>query len=173
MMNDIYADGIGNVRLAGTNVRIDLLVVGDQPDKDGKPAMQKKAELIMPLSGLIRANTQIQNVLDQLTEYAINYFRDKVEPNKKYKIPNEIEKKALINLASKLDLVKQNTKPEEIQTIVYSTGKENGYEKNLREWFILIYEVLFGSIDGPRMGFFISFFGVKETIKLIEDKINK
>ena len=29
MMNDIYADGIGNVRLAGTNVRIDLLVVSD------------------------------------------------------------------------------------------------------------------------------------------------
>ena len=42
MVNDIYCDGIGNVRLAGTNVRIDLLVVGDQPDKDGKPTMQKK-----------------------------------------------------------------------------------------------------------------------------------
>ena len=27
-MTDIYADGIGNVRLAGTNARIDLLVVG-------------------------------------------------------------------------------------------------------------------------------------------------
>ena len=60
---------------------------------------------------------------------------------------------------------------EEIQTLVYSTGKENGYEKKLREWFILIYEVLFGSKDGPRMGFFISFFGVKETIKLINEKI--
>ena len=53
------------------------------------------------------------------------------------------------------------------------TGKENGYEKKLREWFILIYEVLFGSEDGPRMGFFISFFGVKETIKLINEKIKK
>ena len=62
--------------------------------------------------------------------------------------------------------------PEEIQTIVYSVGKENGYEKNLREWFKLIYQVLFGDIDGPRMGFFVSFFGVKETVKLIENKIN-
>ncbi|MDC0426692.1 lysine--tRNA ligase [Pelagibacteraceae bacterium] len=112
-------------------------------------------------------------ILDQLTEYAINYFRDKVEPGKKYKAPNENEKKALINLAKKLELVKQESKPEDIQTVVYSTGKENGYEKNLREWFILIYEVLFGSKDGPRMGFFISFFGVKETIKLIREKINK
>lgn len=112
-------------------------------------------------------------ILDQLTEYAINYFREKVEPNKKYKVPDGSEKKALVNLAKKLESVLQDTKPEDIQTIVYSTGKENGYEKKLREWFILIYEVLFGSKDGPRMGFFISFFGVKETIKLIEQKINK
>ena len=112
-------------------------------------------------------------ILDQLTKYAINYFKDKVEPNKKYKVPNETEKKALINLTKKLKLVTQDTKPEEIQTVVYSTGKENGYEKKLREWFILIYEVLFGSEDGPRMGFFISFFGVKETIQLINEKIKK
>ena len=62
--------------------------------------------------------------------------------------------------------------PEEIQTIIYSVGKENGYEKNLRDWFKLIYQVLFGDIDGPRMGFFVSFFGVTETVKLIKDKIN-
>ena len=62
-------------------------------------------------------------------------------------------------------------KPEDIQTIVYSAGKEQGYDKNLRDWFKLIYEVLFGEKDGPRMWFFISFFGVKETIKLLDDKI--
>ena len=112
-------------------------------------------------------------ILDQLTKYAINYFKDKVEPKKKYKVPNEIEIRGLSNLAKKLELVTQDSKPEDIQTIIYSTGKENGYEKKLREWFILIYEVLFGSEDGPRMGFFISFFGVKETIKLIKEKIKE
>ena len=40
----------------------------------------------------------------------MNYFKDKVEPNKKYKVPNENEKKALINLAKKLELVLQETK---------------------------------------------------------------
>jgi len=69
-------------------------------------------------------------VLDQLTKYAINYFRDKVEPNKKYKIPSEGEKEALLNLSKKLQSVKQNTIPEDIQTIIYTAGKENGYEKN-------------------------------------------
>ncbi len=111
-------------------------------------------------------------ILDGLTTFAINYFKDKVEPNKKFKSPNEEEKKALKNLVSKLERVDQKMIPEDIQTIIYTVGKENGYEKNLRDWFKLIYEVLFGELDGPRMGFFVSFFGIKETIKLINDKIS-
>ena len=61
--------------------------------------------------------------------------------------------------------------PEDIQTQIYSVGKENGYKENLRDWFKLIYEVVFGVENGPRMGFFISFFGVNETKQLIKDKI--
>ena len=110
-------------------------------------------------------------ILDGLTEYAINYFKDKVEPNKKFKIPNTEEKKALQSLAQSLNQITQNLKPEEIQTVVYTAGKSNGYAQKLRDWFKLIYQVLFGEEDGPRMGFFISFFGIKETIKLINDKI--
>ena len=61
--------------------------------------------------------------------------------------------------------------PEDIQTLIYSTGKENGYADKLRDWFKLIYEVVFGDENGPRMGFFISFFGVNETKELITNKI--
>ncbi len=110
-------------------------------------------------------------ILDGLCEYAINYFKDKVEPNKKFKKPNEVEKKALQNLVAKLDSLEDSLNPEDIQTHVYTAGKENGYEKNLRDWFKLIYEVVFGVENGPRMGFFISFFGLKETIKLINSKL--
>ena len=116
-------------------------------------------------------NSKEHKILDSLTEYAINYFKDKVEPNKKFKKPNAIEKKALENLILKLKVLDQSLTPEEIQTHVYTAGKENGYEKNLRDWFKLIYEVVFGEVNGPRMGFFISFFGLNETIKLISDKI--
>ena len=116
-------------------------------------------------------NSKEHKILDSLTEYAINYFKDKVEPNKKFKKPNAIEKKALENLIQKLKVLDQSLTPEEIQTHVYTVGKENGYEKNLRDWFKLIYEVVFGEANGPRMGFFISFFGLNETIKLINDKI--
>ena len=63
-------------------------------------------------------------------------------------------------------------KPEEIQTNIYSVGKENGYKESLRDWFKLIYEVVFGEENGPRMGYFVSFFGLKETIELMKDKIS-
>ena len=118
------------------------------------------------------ANPKSNPILDSLTEHAIKFFKDKLKPKKIYKKPDEQEKKALTNLALKIEKISENMPPEEIQTIVYSAGKENGYENNLRDWFKLIYQVLFGDIDGPRMGFFISFFGVQETIKLIKDKTN-
>ena len=116
-------------------------------------------------------NPKENQILDGLTEYAINYFKDKVEPNKKFKRPNAEEKKALENLVKKLSKIEQTLSPEEIQTHVYTAGKENGYDENLRDWFKLIYEVVFGEENGPRMGFFISFFGLNETIKLINTKI--
>ena len=117
-------------------------------------------------------NPKDYKILDSLTDYAVNYFKDKVEPNKKFKKPNAQEKKALENLVLKLKEIDKSLNPEEIQTHVYTVGKENGYDKNLRNWFKLIYEVVFGEENGPRMGFFISFFGLKETIKLINDRIN-
>ena len=110
-------------------------------------------------------------ILDGLTNYAINYFKDKVEPKKNFKKPSVDEKKALEKLIKKLEEIETSLSPEEIQTLVYTVGKENGYKKNLRDWFKLIYQVVFGEENGPRMGFFISFFGLKETIELISNKI--
>ena len=111
-------------------------------------------------------------IFDNLIEYAIKYFNDVIKKNKKYKKPNSEEKKALEELVLVLENCNDDMQPEEIQTQIYTVGKENGYKDNLRDWFRLIYEVIFGDENGPRMGFFISFFGVKETQKLIKDKIN-
>ena len=77
-----------------------------------------------------------------------------MEPNKKFKKPNSKEKKALENLVKKLREIDISLSPEEIQTHIYTVGKENGYAKNLRDWFKLIYQVVFGEENGPRMGFY-------------------
>jgi len=70
-----------------------------------------------------------------------------------------------------LESCNDKMKPEEIQINIYTVGKENGYKENLRDWFKLIYEVVFGDENGPRMGYFISFFGIEETRKLIIEKL--
>ena len=110
-------------------------------------------------------------ILDSLVGYALKYFEDIVKPNKKYRKPNDKEKKALQDLVKRLKACKEQIDPEAIQTIVYSVGKDNGYKENLREWFKAIYEIIFGDQDGPRMGFFINFFGIKESIELINKYI--
>ena len=120
-----------------------------------------------------KSNIQETNfpIFDGLVGYAIKYFNDVIKSQKKYKTPSEDEKKALEALISTLEKCNDQMPPEEIQTLIYSTGKENGYAENLRDWFKLIYEVVFGDENGPRMGFFISFFGVNETKDLIMSKL--
>jgi len=110
-------------------------------------------------------------VFDKLVEYAIKYFEDIVKSKKKFKKPNQSEKKALLSLIKSLENCTTEMDPEEIQTIIYTAGKDNGFEENLREWFKLIYQVIFGDENGPRIGFFISFFGIKEMIELIKERI--
>jgi lysyl-tRNA synthetase class 1 len=96
---------------------------------------------------------------------------DIIKPKKKYRKPNEKEKKALKDLVNRLKSCKDQMDPEAIQTIVYSVGKDNGYKENLREWFKAIYEIIFGDQDGPRIGFFISFLGIEESMGLINKHI--
>jgi len=110
-------------------------------------------------------------IFDNLIGYAIKYFNDAIKQKKKYKKPDSNEKLALEALVETLDDCNDEMLPEDIQTLIYSTGKENGYSENLRDWFKLIYEVVFGDENGPRMGFFINFFGVNETKELIIEKI--
>ena len=110
-------------------------------------------------------------IFDSLVSYAIKYFNDVIKSQKNYKKPNQEEKIALEALVKNLEKCNDQMSPEDIQTLIYSTGKENGYAENLRDWFKLIYQVVFGDENGPRMGFFISFFGVNETKELIMSKI--
>ena len=120
-----------------------------------------------------KPNIKEQNfpIFDKLIEYSIKFFNKVIKEQKKYKRPNLEEKKALEELIKVLADCKDQMLPEEIQTKIYSVGKENGYKNNLRDWFKLIYEVVFGVENGPRLGFFISFFGIQETKKLILEKI--
>lgn len=110
--------------------------------------------------------------LDRLVGYAIKYYQDFVLPEKTYRLPDARETAALKDLASRLSNLDSGLEAEDYMTEVFTSGKENGYEKEeLRAWFQAIYEVCLGQSQGPRFGSFIKLYGPAETIALINDAL--
>ena len=112
-------------------------------------------------------------ILEGLIRNAISYFNDHVKIHKKYRLASETEKKALLELNEEIKKMPDNLTPEEIQTIVFSVGKNYYPKEELRNWFKAIYEIVFGDEQGPRMGSFICFFGKQETIDLINKSLSR
>ena len=105
-------------------------------------------------------------ILDELVALAINYYRDFVKPNKRYRQPDAMESGALEELISALEALPGDAGAEAIQSEVYEIGKRHEFE-NLRAWFKALYEILLGQEQGPRMGSFIALYGISETVALI------
>lgn len=105
--------------------------------------------------------------LNRMVGYAINYFVDFVKPAKTYRAPDDTERAALEDLSSKLENLAQGAAAQDIQTLVYESGKAHNFD-NLRDWFKALYEVLLGQSQGPRFGSFVAIYGVKETRELIQ-----
>ena len=110
--------------------------------------------------------------LAKMINCVINYYNDFIKANKKYRSPNKIEKKAILDLKDALLLIEKNSDAKYIQTLIFEIGKNNGYEKNMRDWFLALYQILLGQDQGPRMGSFIALYGVDNFIKIISKIIN-
>jgi len=106
-------------------------------------------------------------MLDRLVRYAIAYFRDFVKPTRRFRAPTAAERAALDDLVDTLARLAPGADAETIQFQVYEAGKRHGYTADLRAWFRVLYELLFGSEQGPRMGSFIALYGIAETIALV------
>lgn len=112
------------------------------------------------------ASAENSAMLDQLVGYSINYYADFVKPTKKYRAPTDGERAALEDLKAKLATLPADMSGEDVQTEVYTIGKEHQYE-NLREWFGCLYETLLGQETGPRMGSFFALYGLDKSCDLI------
>ena len=114
--------------------------------------------------------------LAKMVACAINYYNDFIKANKKYRDATEAEKAAILDL--KNALIEQGrtdgfapTDSGEIQTLVFEIGKKHNYEKNMRDWFSALYQILLGQNEGPRMGSFIALYGVDDFVRMIDEKI--
>ncbi|MCY4151699.1 MAG: lysine--tRNA ligase [Aestuariivita sp.] len=107
--------------------------------------------------------------MDEAVDFAINYYRDRVKPNKRYRLPSKEERVAIQELQSTLISYQGPVDEESLQSLVYAVGRDRF--DPLRDWFTALYEVLLGSSQGPRFGGFIALFGIAETTTLIEQAL--
>jgi lysyl-tRNA synthetase, class I len=110
--------------------------------------------------------------LDRLIGFAIRYFEEREKPFKLYRAPNEMERKAMVDLNERLAKADPKLGAEELQAIVYEVGKAYAFP-TLRDWFKALYEVLFGESQGPRFGSFIKAYGIENTRKLIVERLQE
>lgn len=103
--------------------------------------------------------------LDKLIERSISYYQNFVQKN--YRVPTDQERVALKDLQLELRKIPIGTNAKDIQHVVFEVGKKHGFT-NLRDWFKALYEILLGQSEGPRMGSFISLYGIEEMCQLIE-----
>ena len=112
-------------------------------------------------------------------DYAIHYFRDFVQPGKKFRQPNDVERKALTDLRDALSQLPPNASAEEIQDVVYEVGRREPFldrKKKAKDgkpgvsldWFNMLYQVLLGQEKGPRFGSFVAVYGVQNTVDMID-----
>ena len=66
--------------------------------------------------------------LDQAAGFAVRYFNDFVAPERVFRAPTEVERRAIEDLASRLAAWDQPADPETLQSMVFAVGKEHGFE---------------------------------------------
>ena len=78
----------------------------------------------------------------------------------------------LINIINVLENeVTENSSSEDIQTLLYEVGKKHEFD-NLKDFFKLVYQVMLGQDQGPRLGSFFKLFGLRETIDYLKKLID-
>lgn len=110
--------------------------------------------------------------LDRLVRHATVYYEDFIKSTKSYRAPTDLEREALNNLLDTLKNLNDEATAEDIQTCIYEVGKKF-YESDLKSWFSVMYEVLFGQKEGPRMGSFAALYGLSNFVKLIEGALGE
>jgi lysyl-tRNA synthetase, class I len=126
------------------------------------------------------ASPQTHPRLDSLVRYAVAYFRDFVAPKKRYREADEVERGVLERISSKLSQLPANASADEIQHALYDIARPiPRYQDHAakgataarpgvsNEFFNMVYAVLLGEDQGPRLGSFIAIYGLDETRALI------
>lgn len=111
-----------------------------------------------------------EGIIRRLIGHAIAYYQDFVKPRQKHRPARPEEIPALAELARELEAAPEHAGAEDLQAIVYATGKSHAAVfPSLKDWFRALYQILLGQDEGPRMGSFIALYGVADMVRLLKD----
>jgi lysyl-tRNA synthetase class 1 len=106
-----------------------------------------------------------ENGLDKRINYALNWIEDFADEPPEV---NLTEQEVTIVKAVISELMKTNT-PDEFQGVAFKAAKANDWKP--RDVFSVIYRVLLGKSQGPRLGPYIALIGKEGVISELEDAL--
>ena len=66
---ELFADGIGEITLAGGMVRMDLVALtGSQQSQENPPKLEVRQRIVMPPDGFLRSFSAMENLVKQLID---------------------------------------------------------------------------------------------------------
>jgi lysyl-tRNA synthetase, class I len=111
-----------------------------------------------------------QDIVMDLVDKAMSYYRDFILPHKQYRNPTEPEKEMLKQLRRDLaacDITDDNA----LQTMPFSVARMFAAEP--KEFFRMFYEVLFGQERGPRFGTFVQLVGKDKALSMLDEAVGQ
>lgn len=104
-------------------------------------------------------------IVEDLVNKSMNYYRNFILPNKKYRTPNEKEREMLKRLRYELAKYEGNNE-DEIQSIPFTVARI--FNESPKNFFKMFYEVVFGQERGPRFGTFVQLVGKDKALNLLD-----
>jgi len=118
--------------------------------------------------GYLQKNQKIDAPLAKRIEYAQNWSNDFEEIKETAITLNPEAKKAITELLQTLSTVDD---PDNIQNIIFNAAKNNGLKTG--DFFKILYTILMGAPQGPRLGPYVLAMGKQNVSKALERALNK
>lgn len=72
MTNEIYSDGIGEIAITGSVVRLDLLTMSlEERDDKGQPKLVLRKRVVMPIDGFLRSFAVLSQAMQELEKRGV------------------------------------------------------------------------------------------------------
>ena len=118
--------------------------------------------------GYLQKGQAIDSGLQKRIEYALNWTRDFEEIKETSVELSVTERKAIAELAAQLQT---EDDPDKIQNAIFNVAKDNGIKPGA--FFRVLYSVLMGAPQGPRLGPYVLAMGKQNVVAALERVLSK